>query len=187
MKPTFIVIDGKTYKSVNDMPQDVRLKYEQAMGSLKDQAQNQTPTALESGNLFGDKNNNGIPDVFENAFSASDMMSSMKIMVDGKQVNSVDDLPPEARAKYDRAMSGLDANKNGIPDFMEGMMGAPQQASSVSTGFEAAAATPRSQPLVDSPTITPDTSNGWMLALLGILLLVVCAFGALGVWYFFIR
>ena len=50
-------------------------------------------------------------------------------------------------AKYDRAMSGLDANKNGVPDFMEGMMGTPQQTSSVSTSFEAAVPTPRSQPL----------------------------------------
>lgn len=186
MKPTFIVIDGKTYKSVDEMPEDVRLKYEQAMGS-SNQAQNQTPAAVESGNLLKDKNNNGMPDVFKNAFGVGNIMSSMKIMVDGKQVNSVNDLPPEARAKYDRAMSGLDANKNGVPDFMEGMMGTPQQASSVSTSFEAATPTPRSQPLVDSPTITPDTSNGWMLALLGILLLAVCVLGAIGVWYFFIR
>jgi len=186
MKPTFIVIDGKTYKSVNDMPEDVRLKYEQAMSSLKDQVQNQTPAAFASGKFLEDKNNNGMPDAFENALGVGDIMNSIRIMVDGKQVNSVDDLPPDARAKYDRAMSGLDANKNGVPDFMEGMMGTAQQPSSVSTSV-ASTPTPRSQPLVDSPTITPDTSNGWMLALLGILLLAVCVFGAIGVWYFFIR
>ncbi len=185
MKPRLIVIDGKTYKSVNEMPEDVRLKYEQAMGSLN-QVQDQTPAAVESGNLLEDKNNNGMPDVFENAFRVGNMMSSMKIIVDGKQVDSVDDLPPEARAKYERAMSGLDANKNSVPDFMEGIMGTPQQTSAVSTSFETTP-TPRSQPLVDSPTITPDTSNGWMLALLGILLLAACVFGAIGVWYFFIR
>ena len=187
MKPTFIVIDGKTYKSVNDMPEDVRLKYEQAMSSLKDQVQNQTPAGFESGNPLGDKNNNGMPDVIENMFGASGIMSSMKVIVDGKEVNSIDSLPPDARAKYDRAMSGLDANKNGVPDFMEEMIGTPQQTSSVSTSFEAATPTPRSQPPIDSPTITPDTSNGWMLALLGILLLAVCVFGAIGIWYFFIR
>jgi len=186
MKPRLIVIDGKTYNSVNDMPEDVRLKYEQAMGSMKDQDQNQIHDALETGNLLGDKNNNGVPDVFENVFGAGGIMSSMKIIVDGKEVNSIDDLPPDARAKYDRAMSGLDANKNGVPDFMEGMMETSQPASSVSTSFEAAP-TPRAQPIVDSPTITPDTSNGWLLTLLGILLLLVCVFGAIGIWYFFIR
>jgi hypothetical protein len=47
MNPKVIVIDGKTYHSVEEMPADVREKYEQAMRSL------------------GDANNNQIPDVFE--------------------------------------------------------------------------------------------------------------------------
>ena len=33
---------------------------------------------------------------FESTLNVGNMMSSMNIMVDGKQVNSVDDLPPEA-------------------------------------------------------------------------------------------
>lgn len=186
MQPRLIVIDGKTYTSVNEMPEDIRQKYEQAMGSLKQQNQNQTPDVLAGANLFSDKNNNGIPDIFENGLNAGTVIGSMKVIVDGKQVNSVNDLPPEARAKYDRAMSALDANKNGAPDFMEQMIGAPQQTSTVSTSFESTPP-PRSQPLSASPTITPDTSNGWMLALLGIVLLMACAFGAVGIWYFFIR
>jgi hypothetical protein len=110
----------------------------------------------------------------------------MKVIMDGKQIDSVNDLPPEARARYDQAMSALDANKNGVPDFMERMVQTPQQTSTVSTSYETTPP-PRSQPISSSPTITPDTSNGWMLALLGILLLLACAFGAVGIWYFFIR
>ena len=186
MKPRLIVIDGKTYASVNEMPEEIRQKYEQAMGSMKDQNQNQTPDASAIGSLLSDKNNNGIPDIFENGLSANKVIGSMKVIVDGRQINSVDDLPADARARYDRAMSGLDANKNGVPDFMESMMGTPQQTTAVSTGFESPQP-PRSQPLSSSPTITPDTSNGWMLALLGIVLLLACALGAAGIWYFFIQ
>ena len=186
MKPRLIVIDGKTYTSVNEMPADVRLQYEQAMSSFKDQDQNRIPDSIESGNLPGDNNRNGLPDVFENAFSSGNLMSSMKVIMDGKEVNSPNDLPPDARARYDRAMSGLDVNKNGLPDFMEGMMGTQQQASSVSTSFEAPRP-PRSQPINASPTVTPDTSNGWMLALLAMIFLMVCAVGAVGIWYFFFR
>ena len=186
MKPRLIVIDGKTYTSVNEMPEDVRQKYEQAMGSLNDQNQNQAPNVLSAGSLLSDKNNNGIPDIFENALNGSTVLGSMKVIMDGKQIDSVNDLPPEARARYDQAMSALDANKNGVPDFMELMVQTPQQTSTVSTSYEATPP-PRSQPISSSPTITPDTSNGWMLALLGILLLLACAFGAIGIWYFFIR
>jgi len=40
---------------------------------------------------------------------------------------------------------------------------------------------------VASPTIAPDTSNGWILALAGVLILLLCIVGAAGVWYFFFR
>jgi hypothetical protein len=187
MKPRLIVIDGKTYTSVDEMPADIRLKYEQAMGAFKDQNQNHIPDAFEKGNLLGDQNRNGVPDVFESAFGAGGLVSGMKIIVDGKEVNSVADLPPDARAKYERAMGHLDANSNGVPDFMEAMMGAQQQpVASVQETFRTDPV-PRSQPLDSSPTITPDTSNGWMLALLGVVILMACALGAVGVWYFFIR
>lgn len=48
MNPKIIVIDGKTYNRVENMPPDVRQKYEAAMRSP------------------GDANNNRIPDAFEN-------------------------------------------------------------------------------------------------------------------------
>ncbi len=35
MNPKTIVIDGKSYGSVSEMPPDVRAKYEQAMSSLQ--------------------------------------------------------------------------------------------------------------------------------------------------------
>src|SRR5215216_7409097 len=132
MNPKLIVIDGKTYRSVDEMPEDVRRQYEQAMSSLKDQNGNRIPDAFEN-NLLTDKNRNGIPDIIDTTSGEKIFANTMKILVDGKEFNSLDDLPPEARAKYEKAMSALDANRNGIPDFMEDMMNVKQDAATAST------------------------------------------------------
>jgi len=188
MHPRIIVIDGKTYNSVNEMPEEVRRKYDQAISRLNDVDRSRIPDAFENNNILGDKNRNNIPDAFENITSARTFLSTMKIVVDGKEINSVDDLPPDARARYDKAMTGLDANRNGVPDFMEGMIGTPQQTAPASTSFGTEPSRHSSRtPMVVSPNIAPDTSNGWMLALLGALLMFVCAASAVGIWYFFMR
>ena len=114
------------------------------------------------------------------------MVNSMKIIVDGKEFNGIENLPPEARARYEAAMGKLDANQNGIPDFVEGMIMTTNQTSSSSTSF--ATETLRSStPLPASPTIAPDTSNGLMLALAGLFIFLLCVFAAGAVWYFFLR
>lgn len=189
MNPKRIVIDGKTYNSVNEMPEDVRKQYEQAMSSLNDQS------TINIIDMPADKNKNGVPYIMENTAGAPIVTNAVRVVVNGKEFNSLDDLPPDVRAKYEKAMGALDANHNGIPDFVESMLGgstpqtnqtAPPVSTSANFGIET------SQPIVATPissntTITPDTSNGWMLALLGLVLLFVCAAGALGVWYFFLR
>jgi hypothetical protein len=110
----------------------------------------------------------------------------MKIIVDGKEFDGLEHLPPEARARYQEAMGKLDANRNGIPDFVEGMMNTANQ--NVMSVSRPVVETPRrSSPLTSSPTITPDTSNGWMLMLAGLLILLLCIAGAAGIWYFFLR
>jgi hypothetical protein len=44
----------------------------------------------------------------------------MKIVVNGQEYSSPDQLPPEAREAYDRAMGALaDRDSNGIPDVLE--------------------------------------------------------------------
>ncbi len=200
-----IVIDGKTYHSVEEMPPDVRQKYEQAMQSLRDANGNRIPDAIETVssetvNILADKNKNGVPDVLENMSAGNAVLKSMKIVINGKEFNGIESLPPEARARYEAAMAKLDANRNGIPDFVEGMMNTASQPADASPNFGVEAPspskpfnfaplppTPQDGPLPVSPTITPDTSNGWMLALLGLALLFVCALGAVGAWYFFLR
>ena len=186
MNPKVIVIDGKTYNSVEEMPPDIRKKYEQAMQSLGDANNNQIPDAFETMNIFADKDKDGAPDVLENITAGHHVVNSMKIIVDGKEFDGLEHLPPEARARYQEAMGKLDANRNGIPDFVEGMMNTTNQ--NVMSVSSPVVETPRrSSPLTSSPTITPDTSNGWMLMLAGLLILLLCIAGAAGIWYFFLR
>ena len=186
MNPKVIVIDGKTYHSVEEMPPEIRQKYEQAMRSLGDANRNQIPDAFETMNIFADKDKDGVPDILENITASHATVSSMKIIVDGKEFDGLDNLPPEARARYEEAMGKLDANRNGIPDFAEGMISnADQNVMSVSSTTAETAR--RSNPLPVSPTVTPDTSNGLMLVLAGLFIFLLCAAGAGAVWYFFFR
>jgi len=187
MNPKVILIDGKTYHSVNEMPPEVRQQYEQAMRSLGDASKNRVPDAFESASsLLGDKDKDGVPDVFENMTTGRTVANTMKVVVDGKEYNSLDSLPPEARARYEEAMGKLDANRNGIPDFAEEMISAmnvnAMRSSSVAVGTPRRATSPSA-----SPTITPDTSNGWMLMLAGLFIFFVCIAGAGTFWYFFLR
>ena len=188
MNPKIIVIDGKTYHGVEDMPPDVRQKYERAMQSLGDANGNHIPDAFENMNFLADQDKNGAPDVIDNLVAGQSMVSSMKIIIDGKEFNGMDHLPPEARARYEAAMGKLDANKNGIPDFVEGMLNTatPNHSQPVAAGYPVE--TPRASTSIPaSPTITPDTSNGLMLALAGLFVLFLCAIAAGAVWYFFLR
>ncbi len=186
MNPKIIVIDGKTYNSVEEMPPDIRQKYEAAMRSLGDANDNRIPDAFENVNILADKNKNGVPDVVEDLVAGQAVVNSMKIIVDGKEFNSLEGLPPEARARYEEAMGKLDANRNGIPDFVEGMLKTPNQTTSSSISFSVE--TPRSStPVPVSPTITPDTSNGLMLALAGLFIFLLCVVAGGAVWYFFLR
>ena len=186
MNPKIIVIDGKTYHSPDEMPPDIRKKYEQAMSSLGDANSNQIPDTFETMNIFADKDQDGVPDVLENLSAGHAAVSSMKIIVDGKEFDGLENLPPEARAKYEEAMGKLDANRNGIPDFAEGMINAANQ-NVISVSSPTGEAPRRAAPLPFSPTITPDTSNGLMLVLAGLFIFLSCVAGAGAVWYFLLR
>ena len=194
MNPKIIVIDGKTYNGVEEMPPDVRQRYEAAMRSLGDANNNRILDAFENINALADKDKDGLPDIVENLVAGQAAFNSMKIIVDGKEFTGIQDLPPEVRARYEEAMGKLDANRNGIPDFVEGMLRNTNQTINTSTAFAAEAA-PSSTPLGSgpakpvpvSPTITPDTSNGLMLVLAGLFLVLLCALAGGAVWYFFLR
>ena len=182
MNQKFIVIDGKTYTSVNEMPEDIRAKYEEAMRNM-------------------DKNRNNMPDAFEEPATfqgaTSSVMNATNILVNGQMYNALDQLPPEIRAQYEQAMGAMDANRNGIPDFVEGMLNMPQTGNinMISMGTSTPqAAQPYShtntsrKPTLGTSTIEPESSGGWLLAIAGIVFIGLCLVAAAaGVWYYFLR
>lgn len=157
MEPRRIVIDGKTYDSVADMPEEVRRRYEEALRTLRDRDENRVPDVLETH-----------PDISRAA-------GGIKVVVDGQEIYSLDDLPPEKRAKFDQAIHALDDYRNGILDFIEGGMNIQQ--------------TPRPAARGSTPAghvSTPDTSSVWLLVLVGAFVLLICTAAALGLWHFFV-
>ncbi len=189
MNPKQIVIDGKTYNSVEEMPADVRRNYEEALRNMGSASAAGAPNMLAGlAQVFADNNNDGTPDMMQSAPTIK-LSGGMKIVVNGQTYDSVDDLPPEFRARYEQAMGAMDKNRNGIPDFVEGMMNVsastPQAPQMVNTYSPESPR--RASPISTTPTNSPEQSSGWILAIGIGLLLFLCAFIAFGAWYFFLR
>ncbi len=156
-----ISFNGKDYASLDDMPPDVRAAYQQIMG------------------IFADKDQDGTPDIFQGGQANVISNSSTTIVYNGQTYSSADDLPPEARQKYEAAMSKLDTNRDGVPDWLAGATSAgarptnqdeiPEWLREVKPREDAGAA-----PGVRTPdkVIQPDSSNCWLI-LVGIVLFLV--------------
>lgn len=198
MNPRLIVIDGKTYNNINEMPPEVRRQYDEAMRNVSRDRMN----APAPGNVGGmaDANLNGIPDALENPAnmqaSVNTMMNSASLVVDGQTYTSIDQLPPEARAQYEQVMGTLDANRNGIPDFLEGFINVPAQTGSrpsvdadiAAPGHLQSRAHAQHKPKYGSQTIEPESSGNWLMLLAGVVFLGLCFIAsAAGIWYFFFR
>lgn len=95
-----IIVNGKEYASLNDVPDEYKV-------------------------MFGDKNNNGIPDFVEGILAGTQDMQNTTANIsgnssinanftsfffNGNQYNSVNDLPPEARQKVETALNNFEKN-----------------------------------------------------------------------------
>jgi hypothetical protein len=150
-----IVLGGRSYRSVEEMPPDVREKYELAMCLLGDPDENNLLHTVESLNSSADQNRDREPQGLENIAAASLTTDNMQTIPDGQELQSLEDLPSKAHSRYDR----------------------PKPARS--------AVLSPAKPLQTSPMIMPDTSEGWSLAFAALFLLILCALAMTGVWYFF--
>lgn len=107
MKSKLIIIDGRTYNSMDEMPPDIRAQYEEALRNARRDHQ----SMLDLGNIdpFAAPTGEGRSEAFGNIVtvqgSSADMMNVAKFIVNGQTYDSLDQLPPEARAKYEQAMS----------------------------------------------------------------------------------
>lgn len=159
------VVNGQTYNSLEEMPPAVRASFE-AMGKL--------------GNLFADNNQNGVPDIIENAMGArTTVITSPTIIYEGKAYNNIEELPPEARAKYDQAMNKLaDNSQNGVPDVLEGAL--QQIKASVTTNMNVVPAGAAARPASGQglgPIIVLGTIAIVLAVTVGILLMLLLARG----------
>ena len=181
-RPNIIVIDGVTYRSPEEMPVDVRQKYEAALGQL--QAQGTEINNLMNNASTRAADSDGIADIFK-GLTANIIASSPNITVNGQTYANLDQLPPEVRAKYEQAMQALDANQNGVPDFFEGMVNQQNQVASMGTPPPVSATSNLNTTY--PATIEPEKTSPWLLVVGGVFILGVCLLGALGAWYFFLR
>ena len=175
-----ITFNGKTYNSVEEMTAEERQAYEAIM------------------NVFGDKNQNGVPDILENMRGGVThqpfnlQMSSTTIVHNGQVYHSADELPADLRAKYEAKMSALDADHNGIPDFAEGMKGVMGSSAAASPAPSPAASLAPMEPAFPVSSAIPvspasaiqsygnPSSLRWII--LGAGLLFVACLGAIAVW-----
>lgn len=157
-----ITFNGQEYDSPDAMPPDVRRLYDLMSGML------------------ADKDGDGMPDMFEgvDGNNASITTQTTQFVVDGKVYTNLDDLPPEARRRYEQTMRRFDADGDGVPDIL----------ASVSSGAAPAApAALTSPPTSQPPHVTvigegSGLSPAWLAAIFLILLL-----GAAVVYLLFTR
>jgi hypothetical protein len=131
---TKIIFNGKTYTKVEDMPEEVRQAYQQALAQ------------------FADADKNGIPDILERGAKGNVIaIQQSSINFNGREFKSVGEMPAVVRGLFELAMGQADANKNGIPDALESALGIqPPSASTGSDRAEAAATGNRT--LANPPT-----------------------------------
>lgn len=98
-----IIFNGHEYASVNEMPSDLRQAYERAMKAL------------------ADSDGDGVPDVIEHLSGDTVSTTTSKIVVNGREYASVDDMPHDVRQVYERMMKmRADSDGDGVPDIFEG-------------------------------------------------------------------
>jgi hypothetical protein len=154
-----INFNGQEYDNPDAMPPDVRRLYDLA---------NQ---------MLADKDGDGVPDIFGQGTGTmqTNVVQTQQFVVDGKVYSSLDELPAEARQKYEQTMGQWDANRNGIPDMLEGgMFGVTTQVSS--TPPVQPASTPQPTPMPELTQVVGDSlSPGAKLLIAALVVLLLAA------------
>jgi len=145
-----IVFNGKTFNSLEEMPANERMAYEQMQ------------------KIFVDANGNGIPDFLEGDIARNVMtaFTTNAVNYDGKVYNNLDELPAEARQKVQDAFAKL--NQLGV------ISGTPPAQKEQSFDF----AFQPSKPLLQQETTSNDTTRALLIIVAIAAALVVCGAGA---------
>ncbi len=86
-----IKVNGREYDRPEELPPELRRLYDEALRRL--------------GPAFADRDGNGIPDIAEGKATASSQPGMpSQIVVDGQTYGSLEEMPAEARRKYEDAL-----------------------------------------------------------------------------------
>jgi hypothetical protein len=160
-----IVFNGQEYDNPDEMPPQVRKLYERAMENLPPNQQ---------ANLSSPKVNIRVT-------------ANLRFKYNGQIYNSLDELPPEVRPRYEKLASQMDKDRDGIPDFLEEKGdSAVAAASNVNAGgFDPAAPI---APLTQiNPVISPDSSLTRLLLIAGVIIALLLGAVILLVAYIYLH
>jgi hypothetical protein len=146
------------------MPADQHAAYEQVMAFMKDE------------------NHNGVPDMFEgDAIQKMMAMASTRIIVNGQEMQGIESLPPETRAKFDNAMLKLGQIGITAPGFPSPTptQATPQMAPS-EPAFTQSPALMQSTP----SAITEDSGSRTGIIIAALAVFLLCALTLAGVFIF---
>ena len=160
-----IIFNGKSYNSLEEMPEKERKAYDQMM------------------DIFADKNGNGIPDFMEGDMVQTVLAAnSTSINISGQTYHNLNDLTPELRQSVDKAFKVI-TNLGIIPGVpAELQMQIPQ------AGREPVV---QSQPFVSreyAPAIQEESGRSIFPMVLGGIILFFClAAGVISIFFFMTR
>jgi hypothetical protein len=160
-----ITFNGQEYNSPDEMPPQVRQLYERAITSLEQKQ----PGAASSPKLN------------------IKVTTNLRFKYNGQVYNSLDELPADVRPRYEKLVSQMDKDHDGVPDFLEGKASQPENASfNMNTGETFGPSAPI-VPLTQTQSATaPDQSAKRMLVIAGavIVLLLFALVILIGYIYF---
>jgi hypothetical protein len=141
---TKIIFNGKMYTKLEDMPQEIRQAYQQALAQ------------------FADADKNGIPDIMEGRTAGNVIaIQQSSITFNGREYKNAGEMPAIVRRLFEMAMGQTDANRNGIPDALEAALGI--QVSSPTAGTDR----PESAATANASTTNPSHQREPIIKALG--------------------
>ncbi len=153
--PNKIIFNGVEYNSPDEMPAGLREAYQKALS-----------LAAKGGS------SGGFPGKVNVRLS-----TRVRFVYGGKTYESVDQMPPEARAKYELAMQQIDRNHDGVPDVLQG--GGASSPAAPSDGLNSSSND--WAPITPTiPVIAPDQPNKRLLTA-GVAIIILVALVVVGV------
>ncbi len=163
-----IIFNGVEYNSPEEMPAGLREAYQKAL-SLASKG--------GSAGAFPGKVN-------------VRLSTKVRFVYNGKTYESVNQMPSEARAKYEAAMQHIDKNHDGVPDMLQGNSASspvPEMMAPTSPAEPMSSASNDWAPITPTiPVIAPDQPNNRLLVVGGAVVILL-ALAALGLALYLIQ